>query len=270
MVNNVFTASKLNFFKCEIYNYNQHNTFDTSNCPRPHFCMGLVLSGTAKYKDCSNDRIIEIEPGDIIFVPIKSCYVSNWTGFPNISYISMHFSFEDPSFFTTGRQFELQKIKPDNFEHTKNIFEFVLENFDKNEILQLSSMGKFFEIISHILPKLKSQKTRKRDSRISGAIEYIEKNYENKISIEQLASASNMSVSRFFHYFKKAEGVTPIEYINNHRINRSIIILLNNSNISIEELSGKVGYDSAAYFRRIFKKITGKTPREYKSSGIEI
>ncbi|MBQ7976398.1 MAG: AraC family transcriptional regulator [Clostridia bacterium] len=47
-------------------------------------------------------------------------------------------------------------------------------------------------------------------------------------------------------------------------------MLINDSNMSIEAISDASGFQSAAYFRRVFKKITGKTPREYKSMGVEI
>ena len=78
-----------------------------------------------------------------------------------------------------------------------------------------------------------------------------------------------MSTSRFFPCFKQSTGETPVDYINRFRISKSIIFMYD-KNLSIEEISEKVGFKSSIYFRRVFKKITGKTPREYKKTSMEI
>ncbi len=232
--------------------------------------MGLVISGTGKYNDCSDSRIINVKPGDIIFVPVTSRYISEWSGNPEIKYISIHFSFEESGIFSRNRKYILQKITPDGYEELKSDFRWILDHYNKGETEQLIAMSKFYGILGKILPYLKSKTVQPIEPRMTDAIEYIEKNFEKEITVETLAKISNMSVSRFFPQFKKSLGVTPTEYINNYRINRAIIMLINDSNMSIEAISDASGFQSAAYFRRVFKKITGKTPREYKSMGVEI
>lgn len=203
-------------------------------------------------------------------MPIASRYISKWSGNSNISYISMHFIFDYPGLFSKHKNFKLQKVSVSNFEQAKNVFDYVLNNYDKNEASQLSVLSKFYDILSIILPQLKTKKSKTIDLRINRVIEYIEKNYDHDISIDKLAKLCNMSVSRFFPCFKKAMGVTPIDYLNHYRINRAIILLMNSSEASIESISETVGFDSPAYFRRVFKKITSKTPREYRKTAMEI
>lgn len=79
-----------------------------------------------------------------------------------------------------------------------------------------------------------------------------------------LAESCNMSVSNFYMLFKKFKNSTPIEYRNHTCISRAMRILKSDRQISIEEISFKAGFASAEYFRRLFKTITGKTPREYR------
>ena len=266
----IISASRLAFFKAEQYEYKSYNTFDTSACPRPHFCMGLVLSGKGFYTDCESGDVIEVTPGDIIFVPMGSRYISQWHGSPEISYISMHFIFDGPGIFSQQKNYILQKAHPVDFEKTKTDFLYVLDNYNKEETAQLCTLGKFFGILGEIFPSLKRKSAGTIDSRMEKAIEYIEKNYSTPISVDILAGFSNMSVSRFFPAFKKAFGVTPIEYVNSYRIRRAIILMLNNPEISIERISEDTGFDSSAYFRRVFKKATGKSPRDYRKTAMEM
>lgn len=69
--------------------------------------------------------------------------------------------------------------------------------------------------------------------------------------------------SKFCLYFKQYIGTTLIEYLTKKKINYACN-LLQNTNFSILEIALTLNYESLAHFNRVFKKITGKTPREYK------
>lgn len=58
--------------------------------------------------------------------------------------------------------------------------------------------------------------------------------------------------------------MTPIEYKNNLCIKYAITQLASTEKKSIEEISAKIGFESSTYFRRVFKDITKRTPREYR------
>lgn len=269
-MNPISSLANLSFFMVEEYKFNKHYTFDASLCPRPHFCMALLTEGKAEFTDCSDNKKIPLSVGDIILVPIESTYISDWEGNPDISYISVHFIFDYPSLFSRQKNFKLQKITTTDFEKRKKDFEFMLKNFgSENDTSKFLVLSTFFSILSEILPQLNSVKSKAVDARIKASVEYIEKHFTENISIDTLASICNMSVSRFYPCFKKAMGVTPIEYINKHKINHAIILLAENT-LNIEEISEKCGFESAAYFRRVFKKVTEKTPRDYKNTSFEI
>ena len=266
---NIADNFNLTFFKADKYHYKSQHIFDTSNSPRPHFCIGLIIEGNANITDCASGEEIFCEKGDIIFVPINSTYISTWYGNPDISYISLHFTFNFPSAFSRQHNFKLQKIKLNNFDHTKDIFQYILNNYNGQNLNQLDVLSKFYEVLSYIYPQLKTVKTKSINENLTVAIEYIENNYTDNITVDDLARLSNMSTSRFFPCFKQSTGETPVDYINRFRISKSIIFMYD-KNLSIEEISEKVGFKSSIYFRRVFKKITGKTPREYKKTSMEI
>ena len=107
---NISIADRLLFFKTERYEYKKHHVFDVSGAPRPHFCMGLILSGRGIFRDAASGEKVEVTAGDIIFVPIGSRYVSEWFGDPTAEYISMHFIFGTPAAVSREQDFQLQKI----------------------------------------------------------------------------------------------------------------------------------------------------------------
>lgn len=270
-MNSLVSAAELVFFKSERYVYAQHHVFDTSNCPRPHFCMGLIIEGGGEFENCATGERIRVVPGDIIFVPITSRYISTWDGSPRVSYISMHFIFRAPGIFSRQRNFELQKVTPDDFERTRETFEYVLAHFtSRNETAQLEVLSRFYGLLAQLLPRLRMRDETPIDPRLSRAVDYIEENYTENITVEQLAAICSMSVSRFFPCFKRAMGVTPVDYINHVRVRMAIIALMRGEEFSIEDVSERAGFESAAYFRRVFKRITGKSPREYRRTAMEL
>ena len=262
--------SRLLFFKTEEYVFENSHSFDTSVCPRPHFCMGFVTSGNGVFHDCENGNDVLVGEGDIIFVPMTSRYVSSWSSQGRISYISVHFIFDDRSFFAE-KKFRLQKVSLRDTEEILAAYEYMLKYSD-DKTHSMGVLSRFYSILEKVIPSLECADTGIIDHRIKTAMEFVRENYSRDISVSDLAKASNMSVSRFFPAFKKSTGITPVEYINNYRVSRAIVLLISdrNNDMSIEEISESVGFESSAYFRRVFKKLTMKNPRDYKKTSMEM
>ena len=268
---NISAASRLSFFRTSQSHHINEFIFDASCMPRPHFCLGFLHGGKAEFRDCTGSgESFTLYPGEIVFVPITTRYVSRWQGEPEVWYTSLHFNFDYPGIFTRHRNFRLQKYVPADSKKWEEDFLYIHKNGEKCESNRLLALSKLFEILSTILPSLETGKEKQIDARLSGAIEYIEKHYSENITVDTLALESNMSPSRFFPAFKSALGVTPVDYLNHYRINRAIALLVNNDDMTIESISGEVGFESSTYFRRVFKKITGKNPKEYRGISAEI
>jgi transcriptional regulator GlxA family with amidase domain len=92
---------------------------------------------------------------------------------------------------------------------------------------------------------------------------YIEKNIEEKISIEQISSMYAVGRRNFDRRFIKATGNTPIEYAQRVKI-ESAKKALETSRKTINEVMYEVGYSDVKAFREVFRKITGMTPLDYK------
>ncbi|WP_113637453.1 GlxA family transcriptional regulator [Nubsella zeaxanthinifaciens] len=102
------------------------------------------------------------------------------------------------------------------------------------------------------------------DKDIQKVQDYIEKHYEDKITIETLAALINTGRRTFERRFKQATNNTPIEYIQRVRI-EAAKLHFEASRKNVSEIMFEVGYTDTKAFRDIFKKITGLTPIEYRN-----
>ncbi|WP_371815984.1 AraC family transcriptional regulator [Flavobacterium sp. CS20] len=106
---------------------------------------------------------------------------------------------------------------------------------------------------------LRSDKNQKR---IRNIFTYIDKNYQNKIQLQEMANLSNMTKEAFCRYFKKMTKHTFTEFLNRYRISQSKRILMSGNTVSDACYSS--GFDSLSYFNRVFKKITQENPTEFR------
>jgi len=90
----------------------------------------------------------------------------------------------------------------------------------------------------------------------------IQENYQKNFSIEELTQYSGLSPSYFRRLFKKATGLTPLQYQNYIKINKAKDLLLSGE-CNVSEAAFSVGFDNVHYFSRIFKKIAGVNPSHY-------
>lgn len=95
------------------------------------------------------------------------------------------------------------------------------------------------------------------------AMNYIELNIAQGVSLKDLATELNVNASYLSTVFKKEIGQTVTEYINQRRIEMAILYL-NTSTMQIQDIAFQVGICDVNYFSKVFKKITGMTPTKYR------
>ncbi|MGN0153050.1 MAG: AraC family transcriptional regulator [Lachnospiraceae bacterium] len=94
-------------------------------------------------------------------------------------------------------------------------------------------------------------------------ISYIQNNYQDKITLNDVAEAGMMCQSKCCRLFRDTLKQSPIEYLQNYRIGRGIY-LLDHTTMSITEIALECGFHGASYFTETFRKINGITPKEYR------
>lgn len=92
---------------------------------------------------------------------------------------------------------------------------------------------------------------------------YIRAHYDTELSMQDVARAMNYSDAYFCKLFKQCFKVNFSVYLNEYRIRRARE-LLQTTRLNVREISVACGYSDPNYFARVFKRVTGKTPTEYR------
>lgn len=94
--------------------------------------------------------------------------------------------------------------------------------------------------------------------------EYVQKNYDRSVTVEDMAAEIHLSSNYIRSIFKEGTGQTILEYITNYRFQRACE-LLRDPILKIKEVSSMVGYDNVSYFCAVFTKRYGMSPNEYRN-----
>ncbi len=103
------------------------------------------------------------------------------------------------------------------------------------------------------------------DKVLDSAVSYIMKNLDRPVSVSDIAKNTNSSKTVLYDRFHAAFNCTVIEYINAQRVTRAAE-LLKNTDLSVEDISQRVGFSGSSYFCKTFKKKLGTSPFKYRQS----
>ncbi|MFG0215744.1 bifunctional transcriptional activator/DNA repair enzyme AdaA [Brevibacillus porteri] len=98
--------------------------------------------------------------------------------------------------------------------------------------------------------------------------QYIDSHYNEKLTLEHLADMCHGSPFHLQRTFKRLMDMTPVEYIQKKRIERARELLVHSNN-QIADVAQLVGMPNTPYFITLFKKMTGKTPSEYRQQYVK-
>ena len=103
-----------------------------------------------------------------------------------------------------------------------------------------------------------------QDFYIRESLSFIEQNFQNDITVEDIAGACGLNRSYFGKIFKSAVGKTPQEFLLNYRMIKAAE-LLKLTSLSIGDISNAVGYINQLHFSRAFKNVYGMSPRDWRN-----
>ena len=132
---------------------------------------------------------------------------------------------------------------------------------------QLFIKSQLFMLFYILFNKCRSRNAQKKDykslEKMKLILKFVENNYMEKITIEDVAKEVSLSQSHFMKYFKNTMGTSFIDYLNEYRLTMASRLLIS-SDSSVLDIAAEVGFDNLSYFNRSFKKRFQQTPREYR------
>ena len=243
-----------------------------------------ILAGTGGQLDIMIDeQIIPLREGDVVIinrrVPHSTAHVLPYTT-------------------SILLQFRIEKLRADEFENVNKYLSLILADTEKKYTFlpsERSVTRELFSIIAHIheesvqerdtygivikgymevllgllyrhniLYRLEDGYNKETVKRVWPLIEYIDRHYPEPITLDTLSECLHLNREYVCRLFKEATGMPPIEYINYVRVLKAET-LLTTTHMSILEIAMNVGFSSASYFNRIFKKRRGISPSVYKT-----
>ena len=260
-------------------------------------CQQALIDYISK-KESSPDILIKLmsEAGinvSSVDIPVATLY----TNIKNMDSVMSHFYYGADRFHTAL----IQLFKTNNLpvlsinysissmniilflgnDNIKNKLEQIIMEYEKNcrQILSVdinASVTGIYDTLSDAsdailkmlnLPSIDTNSTIKNEH-IKAAISYIKANYKNDLSLTEVANYVNLTTYHFSKLFKSTMGTSFINYITTLRIQKAQDMLLDTF-MSVAEISENSGFSSTNNFFRVFKKITGMSPQQYRSTQVK-
>jgi AraC-like DNA-binding protein/ligand-binding sensor protein len=151
-----------------------------------------------------------------------------------------------------------------NFARLKNAYfhSSIVKPSQYSAIVRLLEI--FAEHLAFIADQLTVPKWQGDSLMVRRAKDYIAMHQSNPIKLEEVARAANVSKFHFCRGFKQATGLTFGEYVCRTRIERAKILLHDNS-LRVSEIAYDTGFQTITHFNRMFRKLVGCSPKEFRS-----
>ena len=167
---------------------------------------------------------------------------------------------------------ELSIDTPVYHSHSKDLREqminemlYIVHHAKESPFHLIGHLYLFFDYLTQSAKSTKLvQSSKMSDYYIKEAINFIEQNFQNNITIEDIAAVCGINRSYFGKIFRKSIGRSPQQFLMNYRMVKATE-LLKLTSLSIAEIGSAVGYENQLHFSRAFKSIYGVSPREWRN-----
>lgn len=99
--------------------------------------------------------------------------------------------------------------------------------------------------------------------RVAASVEGLEREWRRPYRLEELAAAAGMSVTHYCAHFRQLTGFAPVDFLIRQRV-RQACRLFDTTTSTVQEVAAAVGYDDPYYFTRCFRRVMGRSPRDYR------
>ncbi len=181
----------------------------------------------------------------------------------------IHFSGKNAGYFYEPAT-KVQTISPSTISRIDDriqLFEEMIQNLEmgySKENLQYANVCLLHFLVSFkYVTQFRQIRTVLEKDNIENLITFMKENLKTKLTLKKLAEEAGISASHLSLIFRQRTGRSPIDYLQNLRIQRACQYL-DNTQIKVSAIGQKVGFDDPFHFSRVFKTIMGNSPRDYR------
>lgn len=240
---------------------------------RNHYLFHYVISGTGKLfaydkNGETKEYSIKSMQGFMLFPDQITMYVADkdlpweyvWVEFDGLRAKAVvetaGFSLDQPIYKARSKELREEMMKEMNY---------IAENGSSSPFDLIGHLYLFIDHLTRSTEGVKVHHSSKlRDFYIHEAIEFVEHNFQNDISVEDIADVCGLNRSYFGKIFKEALGKSPQEFLLNYRMVKAAE-LLKLTKLSVGDISSAVGYGNQLHFSRAFKSIYGVSPKKWRT-----
>ncbi|MET3557642.1 AraC-like DNA-binding protein [Streptococcus rupicaprae] len=226
-----------------------------------HYIIHYIISGKGKY--FIDGEVIEVNKGDCFLIPpykvvqYQASHDSPWTyywiGFNGIEALDLL----DLAGFTNNYVLSFKSTPLDS------IFNDIVSIKTSTKALELALLGQLYTLFAQLINN-SDTKVNQNNTYYNKAIQYIQENYSHSdLSITKIASHVGLTRSYLYKIFIQVSKLSISDTITNVRLSKALS-LIRNSNYSIQEIAFMVGFNSQAYFSKIFKLHFNISPTDYR------
>lgn len=215
-------------------------------------------------------RRYNVSQNQFFILPEQESHSYGCSGTNPWSIYWLHFKGEMAAFFRKGFESPTNVSSPGDkpIETQLHLFEEIYRTLDNgfgnnNIMYAITSLFHFLGLMKYVGEYLENKNDVRQLDVTDLAINFMQENLNRKLSLSEIADEINLSVSYFSNLFLKKTGFSPLQYLNMLRI-RKACHYLDFTNMKINQISPLVGIDDNFYFSRLFTKIMGISPTEYR------
>ncbi|MBR4897402.1 MAG: helix-turn-helix domain-containing protein [Prevotella sp.] len=151
---------------------------------------------------------------------------------------------------------------PNSYDTSAQTSDYVQRYRDMALWEKMELRGAMLMIMSHFIRQAKPR-VWTQDERMKRVLEYVHSHISDNIGVEQLANVACITKPYFIRLFKHEFGFPPVQYINRKKVERAQLLLYTTDK-TVKEVAFILGFSDQNYFIRLFHKLTGITPQEYR------
>lgn len=134
-------------------------------------------------------------------------------------------------------------------------------------IQRLETLGEIQEwmegLARHLRLGIEQSESSRYSIQVTNAMRYMKANYQREITLLELSGIAGISPNYLSRLFKEETGINFVDWLNKLRIEKAVQ-MMEDSTMKIYEIAEKAGFSDYKYFSSIFKKVTGKTPKQFQ------